>query len=133
MTLRFETMSLGFTAVFWRTSVENRLLNSCPLFDIEGCDTNTLAIDLLHTWHLGPLAKYIAFVMWSVLQCKAFSPDLANMAAGDCLHLSLLRLRAEMWKHYSRRRHTDPTWRKKGSEVYVGLVHFGFLYKVRNV
>ena len=111
-------MQLPVVAKFWQTSVENRLLNNCPLLEIEGVDINTCAIDLLHTWHLGPLARLIAaFIMWAVLLCKAFSPDIANMAAEDCLHLSLLRLRAEMWKFYSRKRHTDPNWRKKGSEV----------------
>ena len=117
MTSRFKDMQLPFVAHFWRTSVENRLLNSCPLLEVEGVDTDTCAIDLLHTWHLGPLARFIAFVMWAVLRCKAFSPDAAHMAAEDCIQLSLLRLRAEMWKYYSRKRHTDPNWRKKGSEV----------------
>ena len=98
-------------------SLANRIMHESPYMDIEGASMDNFAIDRLHTWDLGPLQRYIALVVWTRLEFMAWECDVAYLDAVCAIHLCLLRLRGDMYYYYYRKRVSDPSWKKKGSEV----------------
>ena len=115
--IRFKHRPLPFTATFWRTTIASRILYESPYMDIEGVSADNFAIDRLHTWDLGPLQRYIALVFWIMIEFKVWECDIAYLDAACAIRLCLLRLRGDMWTYYYSKRYTDPSWKKKGSEV----------------
>ena len=117
-TARFESTQVPFVATFWRTTIQTVLRHGSPLLLIPGVGVHCFAIDLLHTWHLGPLIRLIALVFMRLLTVAAFLDHLSgkNLYVEDKLHLGIQRLRSELWEYYYRQRR-DPSWRHKGSEV----------------
>jgi len=117
----FETHPRPFQCIFWRVDDVKtaRLLHHSPLMDIPGVGTQSYAIDILHTWHLGGLPRYIAMVFWIVLRSDALASDFQPwLKADDKMHLKLLRLRSSLWIHYKQMQAADPTWRTKASQVW---------------
>jgi hypothetical protein len=111
----------GFDCVFWRVNDYNtaRLLHKSPLMDIPGVGMETYAIDVLHTWHLGGISRYVATTLWFVLRSDAFGGDLPVwLSTEDRMHLVLLRLRSALWVHYKAMVRNDPTWSSKASQVW---------------
>ena len=94
-----------------------------PYMDIEGVSVDNFAIDRLHTWDLGPLQRFIAFVFWIMIEFRVWECDLAYLDASSAIHLCLLRLRGDLWSYYYRKRYNDPSWKKKGSEVTTLCVY----------
>jgi len=70
---RFEFADVPFEATFWRSETPDRLLHNSPLMSIIGCGPHSWAIDLLHSWHLGPEGYFIAHVCRFVIRSKIFS------------------------------------------------------------
>ena len=110
-------MPLPLVATFWRTSTAVRLVHYSPIMDIQGVGPDSYAIDILHTWALGPVTRIIAYIFWFVLDNNIWGQDLPYLGMDDCRQLGILRLRAEMWLYYRSRRQRDPDWKHKGSEV----------------
>jgi hypothetical protein len=87
--------------------------------DIPGVGMESYAIDILHTWHLGGIPRYVAYTLWFVLRSNAYSVNLPIwLSAEEKLHLVLLRLRSDLWLHYKRMQQNDPTWSKHASQVW---------------
>ena len=117
----FETRSRPFQCLFWRVGdmKKARLLHHSPLMDIPGVGMQTYAIDVLHTWHLGGIPRYVAKVFWLVLRSNALADGVPVWyTADDRMHLKLLRLRSALWVHYKQMQASDPTWRTKASQVW---------------
>ena len=85
--------------------------------DIPGVGPSSYAIDILHTWALGPITRLEGLIFWFILESNVWGQDLPYLGVDDCRQIGILRLRAELWLHYRRRRQLDPEWRHKGSEV----------------
>ena len=116
----FEFQDLPFDCTFWRFDPKSaRLLHLSPLMQIPGVGMSTWCVDILHSWHLGGLARFIGSSLWFVLRSDVYGVG-ANMPwlmADDILYLNLLRLRSELWLHYQQKSR-DPEWRKSASRVW---------------
>lgn len=85
---------------------------------MEPAAKDTYCIDILHTWHLGPLADYVVFTLWYLL-IVVFMPECSYLDTDQIYHVALLRMRRVLWEYYRQRYHLDPEWKKKGSEVAI--------------
>ena len=74
-------------------------------------------IDILHSWHLGPLQRLIATVIWFILSSNVYGIYAGLYHADDVLHLKLLRLRSELWLYY-RVKSREPGWSKRASQIW---------------
>ena len=116
----FERMQTPFVCTFYVGGLHGRVLHKSPLLRIPGVGLASWSIDLLHSWHFGPMSTYLAFTIRALLTSPIFRPALAAMLdKEECDKLCLLALKAELWTHYKRRRATDVNWSKKGSEVGI--------------
>ena len=86
--------------------------------DIVGVTPGSYCIDMLHSWALGPVLKLIAFTFWLFLEHNVWGQAIPWLGVDEIRQLGVLRLRAEMWLFYQKRRRDDPTWAEKGSEVF---------------
>ena len=51
----FEYKAVPFRARFWRMTKVDRIIHESPILRILGVWLDKFAIDLLHTWHMGPI------------------------------------------------------------------------------
>ena len=110
-----------FKCLFWRLGDPKtaRLIHHSPLMDIPGVGMQSYAIDILHTWHLGGIPRYCGTALWAILRSDAYAHDLPeHLYAEDVMHIKMLRLRSDLWLHYKAMQRSDPTWRKKASQVW---------------
>ena len=126
---RFEDRVVPFRATFFRSSLATRVLFDCPLFDIEGVGMYTLAIDLLHSWQLGPLQRFIAFCLMFMLKAKVWGKEVPGLTAEESRQIGILRLRAELWIYYRQEKKRDPTWSDRYSEVTIYIYIYICIYK----
>jgi hypothetical protein len=115
---QFEFIPVPFRTTWWRMTREDWIMHDSPLFKIEGVSALLYGVDLLHAWHLGGCAIYIAEVFWLVLKSKLFAPPIRWLTAADCTKLGLMRLRSEMWLYYKVKTKTDPNFKIKGSKAF---------------
>ena len=103
-----ETFPLVIT--FWRTSNQKHAIHRMPLFDDGlGISVDTIALDTLHTLHLGIMNRFVCFALWQLLLSSAWAePDAPEGARPTVaqLELKILRLRSALWIWYSER-HAD--------------------------
>jgi hypothetical protein len=87
--------------------------------DIPGVGMETYAVDILHTWHLGGIPRYVGRALWALLRSDALAIGLpTNISTDDLMHLKVLRMRSDLWIHYKAMKSADPTWKKKASQVW---------------
>ena len=116
----FETKPTPFRCLFYIAGPHARVLHKSPLLEIPGLSLDSWCIDILHTWHYGPMSTYLAYTMRQLLASPIFQPGIAAfLDKEECEKMCLMALKAELWMHCKRRRETDPEWSKKGSEVGV--------------
>ena len=113
----FEYQECPFNCIFYTGSKDNRVLHLSPLLKIPGFNVSSWCIDLLHTWHFGPLSTFITHSIRALLATPIWKPAIAGLDKEENEKLALLALKAELWTHYKARRETDAEWRVKGSEV----------------
>ena len=73
----FESMETPFVATFHVGGFHSRVLRKTPLFQVPGVDLSSWAIDLLHSWHYGPMSTYLAFTLRQLLATPVFRPGIA--------------------------------------------------------
>lgn len=131
---QLENQQIPVRVVFWTAARNARLTHMCPLFSLEGLTQDTWSIDIMHTWHLGPMQQFISLAIHSFIASGVFSPRAANMEAADVRELALLAIKAELFQFYRQLRRDDPAWKEKGSEVSWSAFQSGFFnqYKSRN-
>ena len=112
--------------VFWVKPYKLcRILHETPLFMIPGVTVASWCIDLLHAWHLGPLARYVAMVCWLMIRSRVLvSKACAHLDKETTEKLGLLGIKTLMWAYYKEQRRDDPDWAKKNSEVML-IIIFG--------
>jgi len=74
------------------------------------------AIDLLHSWHLGPLGDFVAFSLWYLVE-HIYRPESAHLDKTQEYSIALMRLKSTLWPFYKEKYKLDEDWKKKGSEV----------------
>jgi hypothetical protein len=112
----FEAASVPFVVTFFRCGKRSRLTNASPLYKIPGLTSDLLAIDLLHSWHLGGCAEFVGEALWFVVHSGLYTQG-HNAPAADCEQVALLKLKADLWSYYSRRSLSDPDFKSSGSRV----------------
>ena len=111
----------GLDVLFWRVPRPKtaRLLHRSPLMDLPGVGTESYAIDILHTWHLGGIPRYVGHVLWAILRRQAYSEGVPRwFFAEEEMHIKMLRMRSTLWVHYKAMIASDPTWHKRASQVW---------------
>ena len=105
------------TVLFWRHNNETMTLHRNPLF--EALPFDYLAVDVLHTLHLGVYKAFCASTLWFLLDCNPWG--LHNV--GGCQELALNRLTMELQAWYG-------AARAAGEEVYeIGVLTVDMLGK----
>mgnify|MGYP007004463486 CR=1 FL=1 len=115
----FEKTIVPFLVTFWRMKSTDRLVHDCPLFmnkEITGIGIESFAIDLLHSWALGPLGVFIAFVFWFCLSSRIFHPMSIYLNAEECERIAVLHIKTLLMKYYREKRQ-DEDWKRRGSEA----------------
>ena len=72
----FETCATPFTCVFYVGGAGGRLMHRSPFLQIPGVHLNTWRVDILHTWHYGPLFTYIIVTLQEILKTPVYQPTL---------------------------------------------------------
>ena len=125
---RFDSMPTPFEATFWdcRQPKQLRLLHESPVFLIPGASFALWCIDILHTWHLGPCAAYIAFVIWFII-CSKVIEGVAFLDLEDGYRACINEIKGHLWTYYAAKR-KDDDFKKRGSMVLgvhlIALVAF---------
>eukprot|EP00969_Alexandrium_andersonii_P153631 6793549-Alexandrium_andersonii.AAC.1 len=96
----FERLTPPVEVVFWRRSRATVCTHRCPLWDPElGLGPSALAVDLLHSFHLGPVHNWAKHAIWELLSAGVW--DLAEHPSAEERFLaSLDHLRAELFAFY---------------------------------
>ena len=115
---KFESASIPIEVLFWRGGKDDRVTHDTPLFWIEGVGPETLHIDLLHTWHLGPATCLVAFTCWFMIRAQVFHDAIPVLDMAENDRLGVLILRSEMWQFYKQHAQEDPEWEQKNSKVF---------------
>ena len=112
----FETMDVPFSTSWWVGPEDGRLLHDCPLLEVAGVGLEMFSLDILHSWHLGPLQLLVSLSLNFCLDSGIWGPRTGGLDAGDKRKISLMGLKAELYQFYRSMRQ-DKNWREKGSEV----------------
>ena len=110
-----------FECMFWRFDVlpkDARLVHHAPLMRIPGVGMHTWAIDVLHTWLIGGLARLIAAMIWFILDSDCFNVKYPWMNQEEGYEMAVMRLRNLLREHYRAMRRSDPTWDARASQVW---------------
>ena len=103
----FEHTPLPFEATFWVGPEGARLTHSCVLFKIPGVSLDTWAIDIMHTWHLGPIQQLVSLALHFCINSGIFAPRTQNLDASDMQEMSLLTIKSELFLFYKEIRESD--------------------------
>jgi hypothetical protein len=91
--------SFPVRVLFWRVSEQTRTRHRNPLFWPQtGVTTDALAIDILHTLHLGVILYFSSEVVWALLLGNIFG--IAG-GADDILHMGVFRIRDRLFAWYN--------------------------------
>ena len=115
----FERITPPFQCHFWRGNKNDRVMHETPLLAIPGVGLRTYCIDLLHSWHLGPLSDCIAHCIWYFLECGFYSGDLPWLGIEQKKQLGLIYMRNRLMLHYRERANAgDEEFKTKGSRIW---------------
>lgn len=102
-----EVSKFPIRICFWRRSSESMTKHRFPLFcDDVGISPASLALDLLHTFHLGVLTAFNKHAIWCLLEAKVWGDHETTRSEG--LQIAVLCLRSELWRWYAERARTHP-------------------------
>ena len=89
---------------FWRPSENTLQLHRCPLWDesLGLTPTRSIALDILHTFHLGIVLVWAKFVVWYILRSRIWGEH--EKQACDQISIAVLRFRNELMAFYGRER-----------------------------
>ena len=97
---------------------QDRVVHSSPLLELEGVGFGSYCIDLLHCWHLGPLADFIGMALWYILDNKLLFDDIPWLDSAHCHKLGLMQIKSRLTADYRHRRQIDEAWSKKGGRIW---------------
>ena len=97
----FEQLETPFTCKFYVGGEGGRVLHDSPFLRIPGVSLESWNIDILHTFHFGPLSTYITVTLRRMLMdTDIWKPSIVGLDKEEQSKLSLLCLRAELQSHY---------------------------------
>ena len=99
----FESMTTPFVCTFFVGDKNARVLHISPFLRIPGVSLSTWCVDLLHTWHYGPMSTYIAHSIRQLLGTEIYKPGIEGLDKEESDKLSLLALKAELWMFYKKK------------------------------
>ena len=82
---------------------------------VEGFGLQSFSIDLMHTWHLGPIQPLVSLALHCCLDAQILNPNAFSLNA-DRQKVGLMAIKSELLQWYKQQR-KDPEWLKKGTEV----------------
>ena len=112
----FETRPVPFSCEVWRLGRQpagDRLQHATPLLRVECLILESWALDILHSWYLGPLPRYEAYVLWFILRSNCFGVALPWLSTDDIQHLNMSQVRYKLTASYKRRASEEPGGAKK--------------------
>lgn len=112
----FEQQIVPFDVLFFVGGTDDRVIHRSPMALLPK-SIELWAIDILHTWHQGPLSTAISWLIRLMLKTQVWKPAVRFLEAEDESRLSLLALKSELWAHYRCAKAQDATWQKRHSEV----------------
>ncbi|CAK9016517.1 unnamed protein product [Durusdinium trenchii] len=114
----FEFKEIPFETSWWVGPEDGRLLHDCPLLNLSGVGLETFSLDIMHSWHLGPLQLLVSKALNYCLDTGLWGPRAGGGGdAQDRRKLSLLAIKSELFAFYRDQRQ-DKDWLGKGSEVW---------------
>lgn len=112
----FEFKEIPFETSWWVGPEDGRLLHDCPLLNLSGVGLETFSLDIMHSWHLGPLQLLVSKALNYCLDTGLWGPRAGGGGdAQDRRKLSLLAIKSELFAFYRDQRQ-DKDWLGKGSE-----------------
>ena len=86
--------------IFWRPSRETLVRHRCPLWDetIGLTPVTSIALDMLHTFYLGPLQAWARVAVWYVIDSPMWTGRVGNV--DEKVHTSLAFLKNELFAFY---------------------------------
>ena len=111
----FESKQPPFYATFWIGGVDDRVVHDNPLLLVKGLGLHTFSIDLMHTWHLGPMQQLVSMSLHCFLDAGILNPNTLFLNAQDQKKVGLMAIKAELFQWYKEQR-KDPEWLAKGTE-----------------
>ena len=98
---------LPVTVTFWRRQNNTAAVHRNPLFNARtGLSVQNLAIDVLHTLHLGVFKSYCTTALWSLIQADAWNTREPTAEVSDKLNVA--RCRVELMTWYKEKQRADP-------------------------
>ena len=70
----FEFTKTPFDVSWWVLSTEGRLVHDCPLMSVGGIGLETWSLDIMHSWHLGPLQQLVSLSLNYCLDTSLWAP-----------------------------------------------------------
>ena len=112
---QFEFTPVPFSTSWWIMSPDTgRLLHDNPLMEVAGVTLESLSLDLMHTWHLGPVQILVSRALNLCLDSGLWAPS-TQLDAAEKRRLGLYAVKVELMQFYRDQR-ADPEWNKRGSE-----------------
>ncbi|CAK9051241.1 Uncharacterized protein SCF082_LOCUS28143 [Durusdinium trenchii] len=84
---KFEFMEVPFTVWWWVGPEDFRLVHDCPLVELDGVGLESFSLDIMHSWHLGPLQLLVSLVLNFCLDCGRVSKVDDFFDASQCLEI----------------------------------------------
>ena len=113
---QFEFLTPPFTTSWWVGADDARLVHDCPLLQLSGVGLEMWSLDIIHSWHLGPLQLLVSLAFNFCLDSGIWAPTSTGLDAAEKRKLSLFAIKAELFQFY-RDQKKDPSWVGKSSEV----------------
>lgn len=94
-----EALSPPATVTFWRPENSSLVNHRCPLWDtaIGLTAMRCIAIDMLHTFHLGTVLEWVTKFVWHLLQINIFNRPETNAHERNIQSITLLKIRLNTW------------------------------------
>lgn len=128
---QFEFMAPPFVTSWWIGPENGRLVHDCPLLELAGVGLETWSLDILHSWHLGPLQLLVSLALNYCLDSGLWAPSSVGLDAAEKRKLSLFAIKSELFQFY-RDQKNDPQWEGKCSEVSWTDFIFSPVFMTRN-
>ena len=98
-----------FTTSWWVGADDARLVHDCPLLQLSGVGLEMWSLDIMHSWHLGPLQLLVSLAFNFCLDSGLWAPTSTGLDAAEKRKLSLFAIKAELFQFY-RDQKKDPSW-----------------------
>lgn len=100
ITSEFEEQQVPFKVHFFVGKESDRVQHRSPIMMIHGMNLKRWGIDILHSWHGGPLGVAISFTIKQLLSTSIWRPAIADLEPDEKTKLALMAFKSELWAYY---------------------------------